>query len=49
MTTYILIAMVLVGASLAPRGGREVPFTVEFSSLEKCNAAGDEMTKKWTL
>jgi len=44
MTTYILIAMVLVGASR-----REVPFTVEFSSLEKCNAAGDEMTKKWTL
>jgi len=44
--TFILIAVLTYNVGQPSQ--REVPLTAEFSSKEKCEAAGAAMEKQWT-
>lgn len=48
METYVLFALLLVGpVENVPQHGREVTWSAEFTSLDRCNDAGAQLAKKF--
>jgi hypothetical protein len=49
METYVLFALLLVGpVETVPQHGREVTWSAEFTSLDRCNDAGSQLAKKFS-
>ena len=49
METYVLFVLLQVGpVENIPQHGREVTWSAEFTSVERCNDAGDQLAKKFS-